>query len=379
MKAFILVAVVAAVTVPLHGCMKSKASALVPAHVVGAQVTFVPDSPQLHSIAVAPVLGATADRADLCGRLVWDEDVTARVFTPFAGRVRRVLVDAGQRVAIGTPLAEVESPDFGQAQADARTAETGLSLAESNLARLRELFDHGAAARKDVEAAEAERARAEAERSRANARLAACGATAGAVDGIFLLRSPVRGVVVERNLTPGQEIRPDQMLANAPQLYSPLFVLSDPARLWIEIEATESDLALLHPSQALEFTTDAYPGQVFQGTMERVSEGIDPTTHTLRARGRVDNASLKLKAEMFTRVRLPEASHAAAAVSVPAGAVILHEDRHFVFVEAPPGTFTRREVQLDGRGNGAVTISDGLHRGERVVTEGGLLLEAMLD
>jgi len=93
----------------------------------------------------------------------------------------------------------------------------------------------------------------------------------------------------------------------------------------------------------------------------------------------VDNASLKLKAEMFTRVRLPEASHAAAAVSVPAGAVILHEDRHFVFVEAPPGTFTRREVQLDGRGNGAVTISDGLHRGERVVTEGGLLLEAMLD
>src|SRR5215470_8726613 len=143
-----------------------------------------------------------------------------------------------------------------------------LRLADDNCERLQDLFDHGAAARKDLEAAEADRARASAERARALARLASCGAGSDSVSGIFLLRSPIAGTVVERNLTPGQEIRPDQMLASTPTLYSPLFIISEPSRLWIDVDAAENDLNLLRPGTAIRFTSSAYPGRTFPGRID---------------------------------------------------------------------------------------------------------------
>src|SRR5262249_13760396 len=180
--------------------------------------------------------------------------------------------------------------------------------------------------------------------ARAQARVGSCGGTADAVTGLFLLRCPIAGVIVERTLTPGQEIRPDQMLANAPQLFSPLFVVSDPRRLWIQIDATDGEAACLEPGAAFMFTSPALPGESFHGRIDRVAEAIDPGTHTLRARGTVENPLRRLKSEMYVQVLVP--GHATAGVALPSRAVLLHGDRHFVFVEEAPGTYARHEVAL---------------------------------
>ncbi len=360
------------------GCQRTPTvAATADPQVAGDRVRFAPGSPQLASLGVEAVGGGGTTRATLFGRLAWNDDATVRVFTPFAGRVRRVLVDVGQAVEPGTPLAEVESADFGQAQADERTAESDLSLAESTLARLRELFDHGAAARKDLEAAEADRDRAQAQRDRARARLASCGAGADAVDGLFLLRSPIAGTVVERTLTPGQEIRPDQMLANAPQLFSPLFVLSNPSRLWIQIDAPENEIGTLRPGASFRFTSDAFPHRVFEGRVDIVSAEVDPVTRTVRARGTVANPDHALKAEMYVRVEVPGSSGGVA--SVPARAVFLRGERHYAFVEESPGTFVRHEVQVGAEQDDRVLVTNGLRAGQRVVTDGGLLLQQLMD
>jgi len=362
----------------LAGCRSARApAAAVDPVVAGDTISFPADAPQLAALSTEPVGGETATNTRLFGRLAWDDNETVRVFTPFAGRVRRVLVEVGQTVTKGAALAEVESPDFAQAQAEARTAESDLRFAESNLARLRDLFEHGAAARKDVEAGEAEEARALSQRAQSRARLDAYEAGADSVSGLFLLRSPMAGTVVERTLTPGQEIRPDQMLANAPQLFSPLFVITDPTRLWIEIDATEADGGCLKPGTPFRFTASGVPGQPFAGRVELVSDEIDPTTHSVRARGSVENPHHLLKAEMFVSVDLP--GRAAAATGVPSGAVFLRGDRHFVFVEDRPGAFTRREVQVSAERDSEVLVSAGVHAGDRVVTEGCLLLEQILN
>jgi len=345
--------------------------------IVGQSISFPPRAPQLEALAVEPAAAPATDAAHLFGRLVWDEDATVRVFTPFAGRVRRVLVDVGQRVSRGAALAEVESPDFAEAQAEARTAASDLVLAEQNLARLRELYDHGAAARKDLEAAEAERARAESQRARAAARLGSYGARADSITGLFVLPSPIAGTIVERAISPGQEIRPDQMLANAPALCSPLFVLSDPSRLWIQLDASEADLERLSAGCALRFTTGALPGRRFEALIDVVSESIDPGTHTVRARGTVGNPDHALKAEMLVSAEAP-ARHGSGA-SVPEGAVFLKGDRHYVFVEERPGTFVRREVEIGAERDHEIEVPSGLRVGDRVVTEGCVLLEQLLD
>jgi cobalt-zinc-cadmium efflux system membrane fusion protein len=299
------------------------------------------------------------------------------VFTPFAGRVRRVLVDIGQPVREGTPLAEIESAEFGDAQADARSAESEARLAEGNLARLRDLYEHGATPLKEVQAAEAEVERASSHRARARAQLASYEASGDSVDDRFLLRSPIAGEVVERSVTPGQEVRPDQMLANAPQLFTPLFVVSDPTRLWLQIDATEAELGCLEPGELFLFESSAYPGHRFKGRVDRISSSVDPETHTIKARAVVDHCDRLLKAQMLVNVDVPTQSHRE--VRLPAQAVILAGDRHYVFVEDPPGTFTRREIQVGDEEPSWVQVGAGLRAGERVVTRGGILLEQLLD
>jgi cobalt-zinc-cadmium efflux system membrane fusion protein len=339
-------------------------------------LTLPTNSPQLRALTIEPVAAHKAPSVPLAGRLIWNDDATVRVFTPFAGIVRKLLVDLNQPVAKGAPLAEIQSADFGQAQADARKAEGEFRRADLNLNRVRDLFEHGAAPRKDVESAEADFAAAQAERDRAEARLAIYGATATATNQDFLLPSPLEGILVERNVTPGQEVRPDQMLANLPQVTMPLFVVTDPSRLWIQIDATELELPCLRPGREFAFTSHAFPGQTFTGRVDAVSEFIDPSTRTIRVRGTVDNASRLLKAEMFVSVLLP--GEEAAGTQVPAKAVFLSGDKHYVFVEKEPGQFARHEVQIGAEQDGRVLVLAGVRPGERVVTDGCILLQQAL-
>lgn len=345
--------------------------------VSGEKISFPPDSPQLSSVAVTAVEARASASTQLSGRLIWNDDVTVRVFTPFAGRVRKITADLGATVAKNASLAEVESPDFGQAQADARKAEGDLKLAERNLTRLQELFAHGAAAKKDLDAAEDAHAQAEAERARAVSKIAAYGANADSLDEIFSLRSPLAGTVVDKSVSPGLEIRPDQMLANMPEVTAPLFVVSDPAHLWIQIDATEVDLPRLQPGSEFTFTSRAFPEQTFTGRVEKVSEFLDPNTRTIKVRGAVDNAQRLLKAEMFVNVNLPDAG--APGISVPATAVFLKGEKHFAFVQEKPGEFTRREVSLGAEQNGRALVLNGLRAGQQVVTEGCVLLQQLLE
>ena len=361
----------------LAGCHPAKNEPEVPeAKVNGDTVIMATNSPQLAALTIEPVGAEQPAFVPLTGRLVWDEDATVRVFTPFAGIVRKLFVDLNQPVTKDMPLAEIQSPDFAQAQSEARKAASDLRRANQNLTRLRDLFEHGAAPRKDLESSEADYASAQAEQDRAETRLAIYGSTTTSTNQSFLLPSPLTGILVERNVTPGQEVRPDQMLANMPQFTAPLFVVTDPSRLWIQIDATELDLPHLRPGRELTFNSRAFPGQVFTGRVDTVSEFIDSNTRTIKVRGTVDNAARLLKAEMFVSVTLPDGQTPGA--SVPAKAVFLNGDKHYVFVEEQPGQFARREVQIGPEQNGRVLIMAGVQLGQRVVTDGCILLQQLL-
>ncbi len=166
------------------------------------------------------------------------------------------------------------------------------------------------------------------------------------------------------------------MLANVPQYTAPLFLVTDPSRLWIQIDATEVDLPRLRAGRQFTFTSRAFPGQTFTGRTDTVSTFIDPATRTIKVRGTVDNSRRLLKAEMFVSVSLP--SDETAAASVPAGAVFLKGQKHYVFLEEPPGTFVRKEVEIGPEHNGHVVVLTGVQSGQRVVTEGCILLQQAL-
>jgi len=336
--------------------------------VSGQSIAFVPGSPAIQRLAVEKVEAPIEHDLIVPARLVWNEDRTVRVFPPFAGRVTRLIARVGDRVAAGQPLAELMSPDFGQAQADARKAQVDLALATQSLQRQRELHEHGVTSAKDLQQAEADHARARAEADRALGRVGAYGHGVDSGQG-FVLKSPVAGMVVERNLNPGQEVRPDQ-----PGL--PLFVVTDPTHLWAALDANEADLRYLRAGMPLVITSNQFPEEAFGGTLTNLSDFVDPVSRTVKLRGEVPNMDRTLKAEMFVsaRLRLPKGDMP----TVNAKAVYLEGARRFVFVRSEGGTFTRRAVRVGAEVEGRVPVLQGLQVGDEVVVAGNLFLQQIL-
>ncbi len=361
----------------LAGCQRAAVQGPPEPKVEGETVVMGTNCPQLASVNVEPVETAQPSFVPLTGRLVWDEDVTVRVFTPFAGIVRKLFVDINQPVSRGAPLAQVQSGEFAQALSDARKADSDFHRTELNLSRLRDLFEHGAAPRKDLETAEADFTSARAEKDRAERRLAIYGVSPTSTNLDFLLPCPLDGVAVERNVNPGQEIRPDQMLANLPQFTAPLFVVTDPSKLWVWLDVTEMHLPLVHQGQELRIRSRAFPDKTFTGRLDLIGDSLDPTTRTVKARGTVDNASKLLKAELYVAVEIPDA--ASRALQVPSKAVFLRDNQHYVFLEKKPGQFQRQPVKLGSERDGKIAILSGLTEGQRLVTEGCLLLQSLMD
>jgi cobalt-zinc-cadmium efflux system membrane fusion protein len=359
----------------LSGCSRQKtlgADAAEEANIRGDKISFPTNAPQLGQLTIEPVEEQTAAVTGLNGRLAWDDNVTARIFSPVSGRIVEIPANAGQSVAAGDVLAKIQSPDFGQAQADARKAMADFNQSERALNRARDLLAHGAAAEKDVESAENDYAHALSEKERALATLSMYGGNPDSteVNGIFSLKAPINGVVVDKSVNPAQEVRSDQVGDK------PLFVISDPTKLWLFLDVTEADAAALNSNQEVSLRSRALPGKVFHGRVEVISEGLDPATRTLKTRCSVNNSAKLLRAEMYVSA---DVASKASGVDIPTEAVFLKDNSHYVFVETARGQFERHTVKLGLENNGRSIVTDGLSAGQRVVTEGCLLLEAMLE
>ena len=328
------------------------------------QLRYPAGHPQLPLLVSTPATAAKSISVELPARLVWNEEKTQRIYPAFAGRVTRIATDVGQAVGAGQVLAQLASPEFGAAQADTSRAVADATLARQALQRQRELFDAGVVARKDLEQAEADAARAQAEVARAQARTSLYGSAAG-VNQQLGLRSDIRGVVVERNLNPGQEVRPD---GTGPAL----FVVSDPSTLWVQIDAQEADVNDLRPGARVGLLVPSLPDQPFEARIHAVTDQIDPITRTIKIRATVSNANRLLKNEMLAKVRYER--KLGAGLEVPATAVFLRGNQHYVFVQSQTGVFESRDVLVSFEGPKQVLLSAGLKEGELVVSQNGLLL-----
>ena len=332
--------------------------------VQGNQLRFPANHPQLALLGTVPAVTAQSLQLSLPARLVWNEERTQRLFPAFAGRVLQMQADLGQRVQAGQVLATLASPEFGAAQADAAKAQADAEVAERAFARLKTLFDADVISRKELELAQADLARARAEQARAMARTQLYGSHTQ-INQSLGLRALIPGLVVERNLSAGQEVRPDQ---SGP----PLFVISDPSSLWIEIDAREADVAALRPGTAFSLTLPNFPDRRFQARIAATGDFIDSQSRTVKVRGVIDNRERLLKAEMLGTARIERAVQTG--VLVPASAVQLRGTEHWCFVQTAPGVFESRQVQLGYEGVQEVLVIDGLRDGEQVVKDNSLLL-----
>ena len=336
-------------------------------HVPG-QLRFEPGSPQLAYLSIAAAQASTPPVMEpLPARITFDEDHTVRVFSPVAGRTQQIVAEPGQTVRAGDVLAWLLAPDYDAAVADLRKAQAEHDSKQAAYARAQRLHEGGVIATRDLETALADARSSQAELDRASARLRSLGAVGR--DGRFALRAPIAGVVAERHLNPGQELRPDTADA--------AFVITDLRYLDVVADVPESDVSKLHVGQTVRLEADGVALSGLTAEIRTVGIAMDPATRRVPVRAHLKSVPPQVRPEMFVRMA-PLGDAAATALAVPNSAIVTTGQQSFVFVEKEPGLLVKTQVAFARRDRDMSYVNEGLAPGSKVVTKGAILLDAEL-
>lgn len=196
--------------------------------------------------------------------------VSVNVGSTVSGPVLSVDVDFNSQVRQGQVLARLDPESFEQrvqqAQATLRQAQAGLAVAESDYNRYERLAQSGFASQQLMAQQRATRDRARADVSQASAALASARTDLDR----SVIRSPIDGVVVDRQVNPGQSVAAS---FQAPTLF---VIAQDLSRLQAEITVDEADIGDVREGMPVRFTVDAFPDDEFQGTLSQVrQQGVD--------------------------------------------------------------------------------------------------------
>jgi cobalt-zinc-cadmium efflux system membrane fusion protein len=334
------------------------------------EVVLKENSAQEANLKIEPVTEMIAPTTEpLNGKISFDENYTSRISSPLLGRAVKVQAQLGDHVKAGQALLTIDSPDLGSAIADYRKANADLELKRKALERSQMLLEGGVIAHKEFESAQADMAQSQAEAERTKARLHNLGTDHAALGSeSFILKAPMAGMVVDRQINVGNEVRPD-----AP---NPLFTITNPDHLWAIIDLPERDLNKVSLEQHLSIKVDAFPEEEFHGKIQSIGTMLDPVSRRIQVRCSVDGKG-KLRPEMYARIT-PLNMTQQKVIRLPNSALITEGLYSYVFVETSHGHIQKRRVTLDLQERDYATIKEGLKAGERLVTKGAILINSEL-
>ena len=336
--------------------------------------------------SIAGVIPAT-------GKVLVPEDRVAVIGPVNEGRIVRLFAGQGSRVQKGQKLADLESADIDQAEADylkaladyenaRRSSAAEIRLAQANYDRTKLLYEKTITAGKNLQTAEHDlevaKAAGESSVNGAKATLTAArrhllilGLSSSTIDSlpkkpdlaaVFSLNSPIAGTVIERNATVGASVGTD----------SNLFKIIDLSRVWIDANVFEKDLARVRMGQEVKVNLPALPGSTYTGRVILIDSVVDPETRTIKVRTEVANPDSRLKPDMFANVEIVTDLNRSA-ISVPQTAVLNDGGKTVVFVAEGNG-YQKREVHTGIQNGDRLEIVEGLSPGEKVVVKGNYLL-----
>jgi len=351
---------------------------------------YTPTPAEWASLTIQPVT-ERAFRAEHVteGKIAVDEDRSTPVFSPYAGRVTKLLARPGDSVTQGQPLFVIEAADTVQAQNDFITAATGLNKARSALdlaqlqhRRAKDLFEGKAVPLKDFQQADATLIQAqndlrstETALEAARNKLRILGLTDDAISAFqekgrinpeTTIFAPIAGTVVQRKIGPGQYVNSGAS--------DPVFVIGDLSTVWLTAFVRETEASTVVVGQELTFNLLALPGRTLTGRINYVAAAIDPATRRLMVRATVDNASAQLKPEMFATVTI-YAPDDQPSVGVPKQALIYEGDQVRVWVAHEDKSIELRQIKTGLANGDLVEVHGNLKPGEQIVTKGSLFID----
>jgi cobalt-zinc-cadmium efflux system membrane fusion protein len=351
---------------------------------------YTPTPAEWASLTIQPAIERSF-RAEYAteGKVAIDEDRSTPVFSPYTGRVTKLLVRPGDSVTKGQPLFVIEAADTVQAQNDYIAAMTGMNKAQSavDLAqiqdkRAKDLFEGKAVPLKDYQQSQATLLQAQNDLRSAQTALEASrnklqilGFTEedvatfrqkGRINPETTVFAPIAGTVVQRKVGPGQYVNSGAS--------DPVYVIGDLSTVWLMAFVRETDAANVAVGQDITVNVMALPGRPLSARINYVATAIDPATRRLLVRATIDNKDGKLKPEMFANVTLYSAGDHPA-VGVPKQALIYEGDQVRIWVAHEDKTIELRQIKPGLTNGDLVEVIGNLKPGEQIVTKGSLFID----
>lgn len=328
-----------------------------------ARITLSPRAKILASIRTAEVkpVAGVARELRLLGRIAYDETRIKSVTAWTKGRIDRLRVAAtGRTIAAKEPIAKLYSPEIYAAQSD-------LIQAHRQVERLRT-------------GSEPARQAAEAALGAAEQRLRLLGLPSAEIKAMrtaespqrhIWIRSPFAGTVIERLVDEGNYIAAG----------APLYRIADLSRVWVQLDAYETDLSLLRVGNRVSLSVVGLPERVFAGEVSFIDPVVDMGTRIVKLRVEVANPDGHLRPGMFAEAVLSSESEQSERLMIPDTAPLFTGVRSLVYVEIPDSerpTYEAREVTLGARAGSYYPVLHGLRAGEKVVVRGAFVIDADL-
>jgi membrane fusion protein, heavy metal efflux system len=356
-----------------------------------ADGAFRPTENQWTSLRLTDVREVSfRDERTTDGKIAINEDTTTPVFSPYSGRVSRLIAKPGDFVERGAPLFAIDASEFVQGQNDLVTAVAGLERAKSRLElaktvekRQRDLLAIRGGALKDLEQAQSDLVAAQGDMRSAEIALTAVRnrlrilgrsdeeiAQLEKSDRIgpeTIVAAPISGTVIQRKVGLGQYIQNGAT--------DPVFTVGNLTTVWLIANVRESDAPRMKIGAPVEVSVLAFPGRLFNARLSYVAPSLDPTTRRLPVRAEIENPGRELMPEMFASFRIIS-GEARRMPAVPQEAVIYEGAQARVWVARPADkTVVTRPVEVGATANGVVEIRKGLSVGESVVSSGTLFID----
>lgn len=316
---------------------------------------FVVTDSLLNSLLIDTVKKASAlSEINLTGSIAPDESKTVKIFPMVSGIAQDVHVQLGDVVGKGQTLAIMKSAEMAGFTKDYVSAEADLRSAKRAFESTQDLYKSGLASQKDFEQAQSDYQKAEAENKRAQAVI---NINKSNTKG-YLIKSPISGFVIEKNLTDNTQVRADNS--------QNLFTIADLSDVYVLINIYESDIANIQTGDAVKITTLSYPDKVFRGKIDKIYDMLDPDNKVVKARVRIANPGNKLKPAMFANVTIKAKSGESLPV-INTRALIFDNDKNYVILVDDKDHARIQQIDIAKRVEDRAYIRSGLKPGDRIV------------
>ena len=314
---------------------------------------------------IKPVPGNQEEELILSGKVECDPDKVVYYTPLISGVIERTYFSLGDKVQQGQALLDIRSADISAFQSDLIFFEAEVEVAERELQSAQALFDDKLLSEKELLEAKSKLRQSQAAYDKSKSDMSLY------IDkgqGIFAIKSPISGYIIDKKVAPGSPVSPDGNL---------LFTVADLSKVWIIANVYAGNLQSVKEGMPVEITTLAYHNEVFTGKIDAISQVFDPEEKVLKARIVMPNEDLKFKPEMSVVITLKNKKQCDC-LSIPTDALIFDNDRYFVVIETTPGLFEIKEVQLQGHYQKNSYISSGLSEDDTVVVKNQLLIYSEL-